>query len=110
VAALDESYSQLRFAGIGNISAFVVRSERRSAAMSQPGIVGHQMPRLREVDLPLDETAVVVMHSDGVRETWNLRDSPGLLRRHASVIAATVLRDAGNRPDDASVLVARYRP
>jgi hypothetical protein len=67
------------------------------------------MPRIRAVEVPLDESALVIMHSDGVRETWNLRDNPGLERRRASVIAATVLRDAGSRPDDASVLVARYR-
>jgi anti-sigma regulatory factor (Ser/Thr protein kinase) len=109
VAAIDSAYTQLRFAGVGNISAFVARSERRNAAMSQPGIVGHQMPRIRAVEVPLDESALVIMHSDGVRETWNLRDNPGLERRRASVIAATVLRDAGSRPDDASVLVARYR-
>ena len=109
VAVVDEAYTRLSFAGVGNVSAFVARSERRSAAISQPGIVGHQLPRIRAAELPLDESAVVVMHSDGVRESWNLRDSPGLERRHPAVIAATVLRDAGNRPDDASVLVARHR-
>ena len=106
VAAIDESYRTMQFAGIGNVSAFVV-DERRAAALSQPGIVGHQRPRIRPFTLPLSDTAVVVMHSDGVRESWDLGRTPGLARRSAAVIAATVLRDSGNRPDDASVLVAR---
>ena len=38
---------------------------------------------------------------------WDLGRTPGLQRRSSAVIAATVLRDCGNRPDDASVLVAR---
>ena len=109
VAAVDADYTRLQFAGIGNISTFVARRERRNAAMSQPGIVGHQMPRIRAIEFPLDETALIIMHSDGVRDSWNLRETPGLERRHAAVIAATVLRDAGSRPDDASVLVARHR-
>jgi len=106
VAAIDESFSTLQFAGIGNVSAFVV-ADRRSAALSQPGIVGHQRPRIRPSTLQLSNTAVVVLHSDGVRENWDLGRTPGLIRRSAAVIAATVLRDCGNRPDDASVLVAR---
>lgn len=106
VAAIDESYRTLQFAGIGNVSAFVV-DERRAAALSQPGIVGHLRPRIRPFTLQLSDTAVVVLHSDGVRESWDLGRTPGLRRRSAAVIAATVLRDCGNRPDDASVLVAR---
>lgn len=106
VAAIDEAYRTMQFAGIGNVSAFVV-DERRSAALSQPGIVGHQRPRIRPFTLPLSDSAIVVFHSDGVRETWDLGRTPGLQRRSAAVIAATVLRDCGNRPDDASVLVAR---
>lgn len=106
VAAIDASYRTLQFAGIGNVSAFVV-DDRRAAALSQPGIVGHQRPRIRPFTLQLSDTAVVVLHSDGVRESWDLGRTPGLPRRSAAVIAATVLRDCGNRPDDASVLVAR---
>jgi anti-sigma regulatory factor (Ser/Thr protein kinase) len=106
VAAIDESYRTLQFAGIGNVSAFVVDG-RRAAALSQPGIVGHQRPRIRPFSLQLSDAAIVVLHSDGVRENWDLSRTPGLARRSAAVIAATVLRDCGNRPDDASVLVAR---
>ena len=50
---------------------------------------------------------VLVMHSDGVVDRWNVDDYPGLLDRSPLVIAATVLRDAGVRRDDACVLVAR---
>lgn len=110
VATFDADYRNLTFAGVGNISVFVAGPERRNAALCQPGIVGHQLPRVRTIDLPLDDDAVLLMHSDGVRESWNLRDTPGLSRRAAAVIAATVLRDAGSRPDDASVLVARRWP
>jgi anti-sigma regulatory factor (Ser/Thr protein kinase) len=109
VAALDAGYRSVGFAGTGNISAYVADGEQRRGSMSQPGIVGHQLPRLRVIDLPLSDDALVVMHSDGLRESWNLARTPGLTRRSAAVVAGTLLRDAGSRPDDASVLVARRR-
>lgn len=110
VAAIDPTFRSLAFAGIGNVSAFVDDGTRRSAALSQPGIVGHQRPTIRLQNLALADTSIVILHSDGVRENWDLRATPGLTRRSAGVIAATLLRDAGTRPDDASVLVARRAP
>ncbi len=110
VAVIDPGFGRLTFAGIGNVSAFVHDGERRHAALSQPGIVGHNAERPTPVDLALNPDAVVVMHSDGLRDRWNLGDLPGLDRRSATVIAATLLREVGNRPDDASVLVVRRRP
>lgn len=108
VIAVDTAFQRLDFAGIGNISVFVDRDERRQALPSHPGIVGHHHPRLRPLSTELDDESIVVMHSDGVREAWNLRDTPGLRRRSAAVIAATVLRDAANRPDDASIVALRH--
>jgi anti-sigma regulatory factor (Ser/Thr protein kinase) len=109
VAAFEESFDQVSFAGVGNVSSFVATVAGRRAVLSQPGIVGHQLPKIRTETLPLEPDSVVVMHSDGVRDAWQLGDTPGLSRRRAAVIAATLLRDAATRPDDASVLVARRR-
>jgi anti-sigma regulatory factor (Ser/Thr protein kinase) len=109
VAVADPSFTQLAFAGVGNISGFVHDGERRQALLSHPGIIGHKAARMVRVDAALPEDAIVVLHSDGVRESWDLRAVAGLGRRSAIVIAATLLRDAGTRPDDASVLIARRR-
>lgn len=110
VASIDPQFRRLRFAGIGNIGAFLDDGEQRRSALSQPGIVGHRTTRARTVDFDLTDHSVLVMHSDGIREGFNLRSLPGLVARSAVLIAATVLRDAGGRPDDAAVLVARRRP
>ena len=47
------------------------------------------------------------MHSDGLTDKWDLGRYPGLLVRSPLVVAATLLRDAAVRRDDASVLVCR---
>ncbi|HEV7204133.1 MAG TPA: SpoIIE family protein phosphatase [Jatrophihabitans sp.] len=109
VASIDPYFERMAFAGIGNVSTFVHDGDKRHVALSYPGIVGHDTARLRRADLAFGRGSLLIMHSDGVRETWNLQSTPGLLRRSSTVIAASILRDAGNRPDDASILVLRGR-
>jgi anti-sigma regulatory factor (Ser/Thr protein kinase) len=98
----------VQFAGLGNVAGVIVwpGGERRGM-VSMPGIVGHQLRQVREFRHEMDADAMLVMHSDGVSERWNLRDYPGLSRRTPLTVAATLLRDGGQRLDDACVLVAR---
>lgn len=107
VAELDPPAGVLRYAGLGNITAQVVAGGRRRGLVSLPGIAGHQRPTVREYEYGLEPQDLLVMHSDGVVDRWQLDDYPGLAARSPLVVAATVLRDAGTRRDDACVLVAR---
>ena len=108
VAELDQERGVVRYAGLGNISGTVLAPDgRRRGMVSLPGIAGHQKRQIREYDYPLAPGAVVLMHTDGVVDRWNAADYPGLLGHSPQAIAATVLRDAGTRRDDAGVLVAR---
>ena len=62
---------------------------------------------LRESGAAVDGYYYCPHHPDGVVDRWKPADYPGLLSHSPQVIAATVLRDAGTRRDDAGVLVAR---
>jgi anti-sigma regulatory factor (Ser/Thr protein kinase) len=108
VAELDAAAGVLRYSGLGNISGTLFGADGiRRGLVSLPGIAGHQRRQIREYDYPLGRGAVLVMHSDGVVDRWNPADYPGLFSHSPIVIAATVLRDAGIRRDDAGVVVAR---
>src|SRR4029453_19154095 len=108
VAELDADAALRRYAALGNISATVLtHAGGRRGMVSLPGIAGHQRRQIREYDYPLEPGAVVLMHSDGVVDRWSPADYHGLLTHSPVVIAATVLRDAGVRRDDAGVIVAR---
>lgn len=108
VAELDLDGGVVRFAGLGNIAGTVFGPDgRRRGMVSLPGIAGHQKRQIREYEYPLAPGAVVLLHSDGVVDRWNPADYPGVLTHSPQLIAATVLRDAGTRRDDAGVLVAR---
>ncbi len=108
VAEMDVEAGVVRYAGLGNIAGTVLLPDgTRRGMISMPGIAGHQRRQVREYDYPFPAGSVLLMHTDGVVDRWTAADYPGLLRRSPAVIAATVLRDAGTRRDDAGVLVAR---
>lgn len=68
----------------------------------------HPVPRtIRTFEYPLPAGAVVVLHSDGLSDRWTADTCAGVLSRAPLFTAMTLMRDAGTRRDDASVLVAR---
>ncbi|MFE9538719.1 SpoIIE family protein phosphatase [Streptomyces sp. NPDC006691] len=102
-----EPDGRLLFCGIGNITAALVTTAARTTLMSHPGIVGHQMRQLRTYEAQLPSAGVLVMHSDGLSERWSATDLAGLLHHPPAVLATGLLRQAGTRRDDASVVIAR---
>ncbi|ONI81422.1 transcriptional regulator [Actinosynnema sp. ALI-1.44] len=107
VAQLDEGAGQVRFTGIGNISGAVVAAGQKRGMVCLPGIAGHQARKIRSFDYPVPADAAVVMHSDGLTERWTAQGRERLFAGRPLPIAMTLLRDAGTRRDDASVLVAK---
>ncbi|GAA0814162.1 ATP-binding SpoIIE family protein phosphatase [Spirilliplanes yamanashiensis] len=108
LAVAEPGDGVLRYAGLGNIGGTIVPpGGQRRGLVSLPGIAGHQRRQVREYEYELAPGAVLVMHSDGVVDRWDLAVYPGLASRSPQLIAATLLRDAGTRRDDACVLVAR---
>ncbi|GGX89661.1 ATP-binding SpoIIE family protein phosphatase [Streptomyces minutiscleroticus] len=105
VALVDLRERRVQLSGVGNISAFVVEPERRSALLSLPGIVGAQIPQPRTFETPLPPGAALVMHSDGLNNRWMPTDFPGLLSRQPAVIAGQILSQAAVRRDDAGIVV-----
>jgi anti-sigma regulatory factor (Ser/Thr protein kinase) len=98
---------KVTYAGVGNISATIIHDGRRRAMVSQPGILGQQRHQTRAFDYPVGDDGLVVLHSDGVTDRWDLDRYVGLTDHTPLVVAATLLRDAGKPRDDAAVLVAR---
>lgn len=105
VAIVQLAGEEAHYAGVGNISGFVLDGEQRCGMISYAGIVGANVRTFREVAYEVPRDAVVVMHTDGVTDRIALRDGQALLARSPLVIAATMLRDFGVRNDDAGVLV-----
>jgi anti-sigma regulatory factor (Ser/Thr protein kinase) len=109
-AQLRPASGKLDYAGVGNISGVIVEPSRSRGMVSLNGTLGVMAPRSRQFDYDYGPDGVVVMHSDGLSARWHLADYPGLLLRHAAIIAAVLFRDCARKRDDATVLVARHRP
>jgi hypothetical protein len=105
VVRLEVEQRRIVHASVGNVAARLLGPGRSRALAAQPGIVGHKMPRLREQVEPVDQSVSLVLHSDGITDKWSTDTMPGVLQHGAGILAAAVLREAGVRRDDASILV-----
>jgi len=110
VVRLEVEQRRVVHASVGNVAARLVGTGRPRALAAQPGIVGHRMPRLREQVESVGQAAALVLHSDGITDRWSTDTMPGVLEHSAGVLGAAVLREAGVRRDDASILTLRTGP
>jgi anti-sigma regulatory factor (Ser/Thr protein kinase) len=108
-ARIDFDAGVVRFAGVGNIGAYVIDGDSRRALVSHNGIVGHNMRKVQEFSAPCPAGALVILHSDGIQTQWDLDRYPGLGARSPALVAALIMRDFIRRRDDAMVLVVRNR-
>jgi len=105
IARLDFRAGELRFAGVGNIAAVVHLGDTRRHVVSHNGIVGSNLRTVQEFVSPWTADSVLIMHSDGIGTRWDLKQYPGLISRHPSLIAAVIYRDFAHARDDATILV-----
>jgi len=110
VATLDTHRSQITWAGVGNVDAWLLRPHAeggkvRTSLVPRGGVLGRGVPPLMPVTLGIDRGDLLVFATDGIRESFtdalSLQDAP---QRAASRIMAT----HGKGTDDALVLVAKY--
>ena len=73
-------------------------------------MVDEQLRRIQEFSYPWPSGALLVMHSDGLNTSWDVRGQPGLATRHPSLVAGVLYRDHARGTDDVTVAVARERP
>jgi anti-sigma regulatory factor (Ser/Thr protein kinase) len=107
VALIDPSRREIRYAGVGNISASIVTGDGSRSLVSHNGTLGLQLRKAQEFVYPWPLGALLVAHSDGLTTRWNLAQYPGLFRQDPALVAGLLYRDHARRRDDASVVVCR---
>ena len=109
LAEIDFKTQQVVFAGVGNVAGTVFTPTQSHNMVSHNGIVGHQVRKVQEFDYPWTPQSLLILHSDGLSQRWQLERYPGLTVRHPSLIAGVLYRDFQRQNDDATVLVGRMK-
>jgi anti-sigma regulatory factor (Ser/Thr protein kinase) len=108
-ARIDPVKSAGCFAGIGNIACRVETTAERRQLVSHSGTLGHVMRRVQEFEFAFPAGALLILHSDGLTTRWTSADYPGLMSKHAGLIAGVLYRDHERGRDDVTVVVLKNK-
>jgi phosphoserine phosphatase RsbX len=103
---IDFYPSILSFSGVGNITARVIGSNPVHF-ISRDGIVGYNMPKIKENKHVYTAGDTIIMHSDGISSKVLLYPVSILLKKDVQEAADEIMKLFGKDEDDATVIVAR---
>ncbi len=95
------------FAGVGNIACRVESGDARRQLVSHGGTLGHVMHRVQEFEFAFPTGALLILHTDGLTSRWGCASYPGLIGKHAGLIAGVLYRDHDRGTDDVTVIVLK---
>ncbi len=102
----DLASGKLIYAGVGNIAATLIRTDGQiQGLVSNNGTVGADTISVKEFQYQWEVGEQLVVHSDGLRSRWSIKDRPGLGACHPAIVAAFLHRDYLRGRDDATVAV-----
>ncbi|MBF0124360.1 MAG: SpoIIE family protein phosphatase [Magnetococcales bacterium] len=108
VGRIDYQQQLFAFAGVGNCSAIIYRSDRSSVRLvSDVGIVGVGFSQLLVESIPVQPGDLVVLHTDGIRERMHLNNYGSVILNDSSRLADALIADWGKQIDDVAVLVVQ---
>lgn len=99
---------ELLVAGVGNVAAAVVSPDgavRRT--MIQSGTAGLAVRTPVQTSTPVPDGGVVVLYTDGLLSSWDLKGRGRAVSAPPGVLAAVLLRDHERGTDDTGVVVLR---
>jgi anti-sigma regulatory factor (Ser/Thr protein kinase) len=106
LGTVDLVSGTLTYAGVGNIAATLIRTDGQSQGLvSNNGTVGADTISVKEFQYQWEVGERLVMHTDGLRTRWSIKDRPGLGACHPAIVAAFLHRDFLRGRDDATVAV-----
>lgn len=111
LASFSADAATMTWVGVGNVEGSLLRSDEsaqrpREALLLRGGVVGYQLPALRERTLDLMPGDTLIFATDGIGGGFAASAS---ITRDPQEIADDILQRFSKKSDDALVLVARYR-
>jgi hypothetical protein len=110
LASIRKADNTMTWFGVGNVEGRLLRPSRERGSANDSlllrgGIVGHKLPPLMTIEVPIATDDILIFASDGIRsdfaENLNLKANPQQLVRE-------ILNRSAKNTDDSLVVVARY--
>lgn len=110
LASFNSRRSSMTWIGVGNVEGVLLFANpaaepSRDALATRGGVVGYQLPPLREAVHPVSSGDMLILATDGIRSGFtaglSVQDSP-------QDMAESIVARHARESDDALVLVARY--
>jgi negative regulator of sigma-B (phosphoserine phosphatase) len=107
IGILDLEKMQFNYVAVGNLHLRVFGNNQRQI-VTQPGVLGYGIRRLLEKTLTFSPGDVFVLHTDGIKTRFSLKDYPELLAHSAKTISKTLINRFRVTNDDATCIVIRF--
>jgi len=107
LAEFDCAARSLSFGTLGNIETRLLADGRMPHLQIQRGILGGPRVQVKIRSYDWRSHYILVMHSDGIRSTWDPEQLGISGDRTASAISSILLRNYSRDTDDATVLVVK---
>ncbi len=109
IASFNSTNNIMTWLGVGNVEVILLREEGNKLSKKSPllrgGVLGYQLPPLREAALPVMRGDTLIFVTDGIRSSFEggirISDTP-------QQIAESIMTKSARGTDDALVLVVRY--
>jgi negative regulator of sigma-B (phosphoserine phosphatase) len=109
IASVDARSRTMNWIGIGNVEGTLFQADRstrpaRQSVLLRSGVVGYQLPPLKEAVLPIMPDDILIFATDGIDGAF-INETP--FGRSPQEVADDLLARFEKKTDDALVLVAR---
>lgn len=109
LAWFDSLADTVSWVGVGDVEAVLLHADpargRKDSILLRGGVVGYQLPPLRQTTRAVSPGDVLILATDGVDRAF----AETVNDREPQEIADDILANYGKATDDALVLVVRYR-
>lgn len=105
---LDLERGKVKCVGTGNVTVRKFGSSN-IRIIPRGGIIGYEMRTPIEERMNLYHGDILVLHTDGVMEHFDLEDYPAILVDDAKTIATQIIALFGKEHDDACCIALRYQ-
>jgi len=110
LASFNQTANTMTWLGVGNVEGRLIRANPKTGQfhdnlLLRGGIVGHNLPSLIAIEVPVNTGDTLIFASDGIRSDFaqNLN-----INAHPQQLVRDILTRSAKNTDDSLVVVARY--